>query len=361
MTPSCDVVVFGGGPAGTATAIALQARGLTSVVLERTRYESPAPGETLLGDALPILSTLGVSSQLRERVGAAAQPIVSVWGDAVARERPPRLNPFGAGWHVDRSWFDGMLAQTAEAAGALVYCDVRPSGVERVRNGWRVPFRSRGGCVGVLQTRFLIDATGRAAWLARRMGSATRRIDCLVALIAHYPRSTGVSSLLVEAAPHGWWYSVPLPGSRAIGVYLTDGDLVSGRQAAAVFHGALASTTQTRDRLGPLGAPLIRVVAAQTSERVCCAGDGWLAVGDAVFALDPLSGSGIRRALESGVKAANVVAATMQGERDMLVRYQVDASGRFAAQLRMYAHHYRAEHRWASSPFWARRQRPQAA
>ena len=355
MAPSCDVVVFGGGPAGTATALALQARGLASVVLERTRYESSAPGETLLGDALPILSTLGVSSRLDECAGAAAGPVVSIWGDAVARERPPRLNPFGAGWHVDRSWFDGMLAQTAEAAGALIYCDVRPSGVEPVRNRWRVTFRSGGGATGVLQTRFLIDATGRAAWLARRMGSATRRVDRLVAIIAHYPRSTGISSFLVEAAPHGWWYSVPLPGSRAIGVYLTDGDLVSGHQAAAVFHDALAMTTLTRDRLGPLGTPVVRVVPAQTSERVTCAGDGWLAVGDAVFALDPLSGSGIRRALESGVHAADVVAAAVRGKRDTLASYQAGASRQFAAQLRMYAHHYRTEHRWPSSPFWARR------
>lgn len=355
MTPRCDVLVLGGGPAGAATALALQARGFATLVVERTCYRSANPGELLLGDAGPLLAALGAWELFLGGRPPPAAPMVSSWGTPEGRTREAALDPQGPGWQIDRAWFDPMLAQAAEAAGALVYCGARADRIECLPGGWRVALRSAGSAGSAVNARYLVDATGRAAWLASRLGAGTRRIDRLVGLAARYERSPAAQHLLVEAAPDGWWYSAPLPAGRAIAVYLTDADLVAGRSLPALFRSCLLSTGQTRDRLAPLGEPKLRAVPAETSERGSCAGEGWLAVGDAAFSLDPLSGSGICRALESGLRAAEVVAAAIRGRPGAASGYRRSTREHFASQLRARAHYYGLERRWPASPFWSRR------
>jgi flavin-dependent dehydrogenase len=351
----CDALVIGGGPAGTATALALQARGIQALVVERSRYEGPHPGETLLGEAKLALVSLGVWDRFRSGHSAAAAPVLSCWGDAQPRARPPELNPHGVGWHVDRSWLDAMLARAAEDAGALVYCGVRPHRVERTGSVWRVVLRGAGTGQAEMSARYLVDATGRAAWLARRLGSDSRRVDGLVGLVANYARALPDPSLLVEAASEGWWYSVPRPDGGAAAVYLTDVDFLSRHRRQTHFDACLQKTTHTRQRLRLLGAPTLRVVAAQTIEQTRCAGEGWLAVGDATFALDPLSGSGVCRALESGIRAAETITASLRGRPGAETAYHEQSRQQFAQQLRARTHFYGLERRWATSAFWQRR------
>ena len=78
-------------------------------------------------------------------------------------------------------------------------------------------------------------------------------------------------------------------------------------------------------------------------------------MGDAAFALDPLSGSGILRALAMGVRAAEIIAAALQGKRGAPEWYQLSAGEQFAEQLRWRAYFYGLERRWPSSLFWSRR------
>jgi flavin-dependent dehydrogenase len=356
----CDVVVIGGGPAGTATALALQARGIQALVAEKSHYESSYPGETLLGDAQPFLLSLRVWDRFVAGRSAQAAPVLSCWGDAEARPRPPELSPHGAGWHIDRKWFDRMLADAAEDAGALVYCGVRPDRLERSGSVWRMALRGDQGREAEVQPRYIVDATGRAAWVARRLGSGMQRVDRLIGIVARYADAPAGAALLVESAPEGWWYSVPRPGGGTVAVYLTDIDLVSKQARRALFDAALEETTHTRARLRNLGKPALHVVAAHTSEHTCSAGEGWLAAGDAAFALDPLSGSGIRRALESGIRVAETISASLHGIQHPELRYNLHARQQFAQQLRARSHFYGRERRWPHSAFWQRRYRPSA-
>jgi flavin-dependent dehydrogenase len=351
----CNVLVIGGGPAGTATALALQARGIETLVIEKSHYEAPHPGETLLGESKPLLVSMGVWDRFLSGRSVAAAPVLSCWGDMQVRSRPPELNPYGAGWHVDRSWLDAMLARAAEDAGALVYCGVRPHRVERTSSAWRVVLRGAGTGEANVHARYLVDATGRAAWLGRRLGSAARRVDRLVGIVASYRRTPSGTALLVEAASDGWWYSAPKPDGGGVAVYLTDVDCLSGRPWEAHFGACLEKTIYTRQRLHSLGAATLRVVAAHTSEQTCCAGERWLSVGDAAFALDPLSGSGIRRALESGIRAADTIGASLRGRSGAESAYDDHARQQFAKHLRTRTHFYGLERRWPGSAFWERR------
>jgi hypothetical protein len=88
------------------------------------------------------------------------------------------------------------------------------------------------------------------------------------------------------------------------------------------------------------------------------AGDGWLAVGDAVASHDPLSASGIARALDSGAHAAVAIHALLaRGDEAPLAAYAERQTRGFELYCDTWARYYQIEQRWPGSPFWSRRHR----
>jgi flavin-dependent dehydrogenase len=349
MRLRCDVLIIGGGPGGIATALALQRQGVQVVVAERSHYEVVRSGEWLQGASAPLLSALGLGNQLTQEHGLLPAPIKSYWGSHDADNSTPR------GWFIDRTVFDATLAREAEAAGALVYCNVRPCDSTRVRQGWTTTLASNGVRVSV-QARYVVDATGRSAWMARRAGARPGRVDKMVALIGKYKHAPDERTLLIEAVRDGWWYSVPQSGEGTLAVYLTDQDFRSDQSQEEFYRTHLAETDHTQARVRSLGSPSIRTVPASTYAFDRCAGQRWLSVGEAAFAIDPLSGSGISLALESGLRAANALAACLRGKRTALADYECETQAVFVAQLSNRQHYYRLETRWPASLFWSRRQ-----
>ena len=125
---------------------------------------------------------------------------------------------------------------------------------------------------------------------------------------------------MVETAAEGWWYTAPLPGSAMIGMLMTDADLCRRH--------ALAGNTnwQARLRSAPCTAARMRMAPPSTlprvhpaaSHRLLRADDPrpWLAVGDAALAVDPLSGSGVPRALRTAETATRTVSQLLDRPSD---------------------------------------------
>jgi flavin-dependent dehydrogenase len=103
-------------------------------------------------------------------------------------------------------------------------------------------------------------------------------------------------------------------------------------------------------------APVLRTVSANSSrlDRFC--GPGWLAVGDAASAYDPLSSQGISKALESGLRAAQAITRRRNGQSAALNDYAGWLEDEFQVYLRQYAFYYSQVTRWPGSPLWQRRQ-----
>ncbi len=357
LTARVDVIIVGGGPAGAATALALQHQGITASVVERTQYQDFRAGETLGPRSGRLLRELGLWERFVADGHLPSFGVLSAWGGPELVEQNYLFDPHGCGWHVDRRRFDASLADACLAAGVQVQRGVRQVSAERAGDGWRVLGAGPQGSFIVEGAR-LVDATGRAAAIARARGAHWRRADRLVAVIGVVPMPPEAAvqqTLLVEAVAAGWWYSVPLPGGSLLAAHLTDaGDVRSSDGGAgALWRERLAGALHTRARL-PVGAKpdevMVRQAASGSLDR--CAGQGWLAVGDAAFTVDPLSAAGLGKALSSGLAAANAISASLGGDATALDGYADAATAAFDRYLERRAQVYGQERRWPGSPFW---------
>jgi flavin-dependent dehydrogenase len=164
------------------------------------------------------------------------------------------------------------------------------------------------------------------------------------------------TSLLVEAAEHGWWYAMPLPGNRTLVGYVTDRLVWTGGEARANHFSALVSATRhVRERVGTRRLLFVRGRACPSAVLSRCAGDSWAAVGDAAALVDPLSGAGIRTAVQTGRVAAKAIAASLNGDLQALAGYQARRRAEFLEYANARRAHYGLETRWSDRLFWQRR------
>ncbi|MDQ3258985.1 MAG: NAD(P)/FAD-dependent oxidoreductase [Acidobacteriota bacterium] len=363
MSKRFDVVVLGGGPTGTATAIALAHSGRTVAVIERSNYDRVRVGETLPPRARLPLVDLGVWDRFINEGHAASPAILSAWGQDELYENHFIYNPYGHGWHIDRRRFDEMLALVAEEAGAVVCRGARVTACRPLASReWQVKFTSEGK-PSDLQAGFLVDATGRASIVARRQRAERIFYDRLVGLVSFFsarsPEEEGDYQTLVEAVEEGWWYSAWLPNSQLVVAYMTDADLIPKGRARVNEHwqNRLAKAPHTSSRVGGcIHETILHSVAANSYRMHRITGTNWLAVGDAAIAFDPLSSQGIYNALQSGLRAAPAIERGLRGEQTALEEYELWTRKKFDEYLQMRVMHYSREQRWPSSAFWRRRQ-----
>jgi len=352
-----DAVVVGGGPAGTAAALALRRAGCSVAVLERTFYDDVRLGETVPPEIRSPLTRLGVWERFLAAGHRPSMAFVSAWGSPELACRDFLFSPWGHAWHLDRCRFDAMLATAAEEAGALVLRGAHVGAAAQLADRWRVS-GMRGDRAFALHGRYLLDATGRAAGLVRKLGGRLRSLDRLVGLAAYLePGPTAAplaGEVLLEAAEDGWWYSAPLPGQRAVAAFLTDSRAAT--PDAARWWSRLGETAHTSHRLADFRRPSSLIVRpAQTRWSEPPPAPRFLAIGDAAAAFDPLSSQGILKALRSGLRAAEAVVAHRAGECGALMDHQAGTARETAEYLALRAAYYGAEDRWPRSTFWRSR------
>lgn len=357
-----DVAILGGGPGGTATALALCQLGYSVIVAERSNYENIRIGETLPPGVRRLLVSLGVWDRFSAQDHAPSAGIRSAWGHAELYDNDFIRNPYGCGWHIDRARFDEMLALAAEEAGAHVRRGVQlMSCVHRGDGDWQLDIVSDGERK-VLQTKFVVDATGRVARIARRQGVKRMIFDRLIAIVGFFAPTKERSAshyTLIEASACGWWYSALLPNSRIITAYMTDADLdvASQKRLPWRWEDQLSRTTYTKARIDWRSSDAkLRVFAANTSRIERFTGRNWLAVGDTAIAFDPLSSQGVYKALRSGLFAAQSINAHFTGVNSALLDYAVSTEEEFRNYLNVRSYYYRRETRWPESIFWQRRE-----
>jgi flavin-dependent dehydrogenase len=358
------VAIVGGGPAGCATALALRRRGIGGVlVVEGGDYAAVRIGESIPPDTRLLLEQLGVWADFVEEGHEPCLGSCSSWGDDALGYNDFLYNPHGTGWHLDRRRFDAFLARKAVESGATLWTGTRLVGARRVEgDGFEVHLARGEGSPRTARARVVVDATGSGSRLARLMGARQRlhdRLTCLTAFLempagSEFPRLT-----MLEAVEYGWWYAARLPGRVVAVAVASDAAIVKALrlQTADGWLGRLRRTTHVAGELDGCdlvgGGLVARTAPSFVLDMV--GGDGWLAVGDAASAYDPISSQGMYTALLDGLEAADAIAAYLTGDAGGLERYRAAVEARFDGYLQLRAYLYGLERRWPASAFWRRR------
>ena len=352
MTQSFDVLVAGGGPAGSTVALDLSRRGFRVALIEQSAYDDFRVGETVPPEIRRLLAGLGVWDQFLASERLESYGIRTAWETAAPRHHDFLFNPYGCGWHVDRARFDAMLAAAAERAGAVLMTSARITAFQQdAKANWLVEV-DHAGKTAMLHARWLLDATGRKASLSSELGCRAEVVDRLIGATALLPTSGNEQCILIESVENGWWYSAPLPGARTVFAYMTDSDLWTPSSWPDLLNAA--PLTSERASI-PAPCPPVRVVSAASMLRQPVTGPNWMLVGDAAFAVDPLSGQGIYKTIEAGLQSAAAIARASEGDTSGLTEYENWTCESFRSYLAVRRQFYSSVQRWPASPFWQRR------
>lgn len=373
-----EVAVVGGGPAGAVAALVLSRRGRRVALIEASRYDGWRLGETLYPSIREPLSALGLADTFEAVAAVSSNGIRSCWGESRPRAHSFLTSPYGSGWHVDRTALDRALGTAADRSGATTFLGTRVTACEfdsvdlpvtlsldrspndREADGGLAKFESASSDPpDSVSATGVIDATGRTATVGRWLTGEREVQDRLVGAAALFRADHEDCGryALVEATPDGWWYSAPLPDDQLVVMWVTDADLLGECRGREPWLAALSTSTETSDRTPNATFERGPTVAAALSHRLQFGSDRarWLPVGDAAMAVDPLSGRGVSRAIDTGVRGALAMDRWLDGDRSGVDTYERNLDDEFAAYLDRWHDHYALEDRWPDKPFWRRR------
>lgn len=346
--------------------------GRANVVLIDRKAEAEARiGESLVPAARRLFGDLGILKAFEAEGHPAYLGNRSVWGGDWA-ETDFMKDPDGTGWHVDRARFETFLRRAAGARGCGIIAPAKLDTIQAApTGGWALTITD-GEMQLDITCKVVIDATGRAATVTKRLGGGRYNPDHLTArwirgpVHAETARTAGFST--VESERDGWWYTAPLADGSRVLAFHTDNDLLAETETAssealvarAMTCPAMAALIEeTGFRPDPLG--VVWTTAANTArsdpiaEADPATRSGWLAVGDAALSLDPLSSRGIFNALYTGVSGGMSAYRMLTGEPDAASEHVAGLDRIAASYDRHLAMIYGAETRWPDRPFWSRR------
>jgi flavin-dependent dehydrogenase len=325
-TRKCDVLVIGGGPAGSTIGALLARRGREVVILEKARHPRFHIGESLLPLNLPLFAELGVAEEI-ERISMPkyGAEFVSPWHPAPVKYEFQDAwdKTFPLSYQVRRSEFDEILFRNAARCGATTLEGYRATGVLFDSAGATVTSQGDGG-EQRWRTRFVIDASGRDTFMADRLDS--KRSNARHASAAIFGHFSGVTRREGKAGgdisifwfDHGWFWLIPLAdGVTSVGAVCKPAYLKSRKTPPDRFLMdtiALCPALAERMTRAELSSP-VTATGNYSYEAERAWGGNYLMLGDAFAFIDPVFSSGVFLAMSSAFSGADVVETCLDKPR----------------------------------------------
>lgn len=324
-----QVLVIGGGPAGSTAATLLARNGVAVTLIEREVFPRYHIGESLLPSCLEIVELLGARERL-EQQGFQRKPGAYLdWkGEQWHLDFGELRGHYRHAYQVPRAEFDEMLLRHAQAQGVtvcegtsvreIVYAGERP-----VAARWE---HAASGLLGETRFDWVIDASGRHGIIATRYLNNRRFHDMFknVALWGYWDDMQRLpegreGAIAVGSIDNGWIWAIPFSDGRmSVGVVLHKDAFQAARRAGtleSVYRDAIASCPLMAGMTatGRLNSALrVEQDYSYNAERFC--GPGFMLAGDAACFLDPLLSTGVHLAMLSGLLAAAGIGSVLRGE-----------------------------------------------
>jgi flavin-dependent dehydrogenase len=318
---SHDVLVIGGGPAGSCAAARLCQHGLRVLVVEKCAFPRFRIGESLLPAGNRVLAELGVlpkveaggfvpkfGAEFHRGDGSGVKKVLFSRGLVPGLDRA---------FQVDRARFDALLLDHARALGAEVRMETAAHSIEPAPGGHRVALAGAGG-ESAITVPWVIDATGRETGL---MTGQKRALEPPIfpkrmAIYSHFrgvARAAGPEggNILIVRLEDGWAWLIPIDAERtSVGVVTTVAAFrAAGRSPADYFQSAVGGSRKLGELLAAATpAMAFHVTSDYSYFRRELAQERLVLAGDAAGFFDPIFSSGVYLATWSGVRAADAVA-----------------------------------------------------
>ncbi|HSB28468.1 MAG TPA: NAD(P)/FAD-dependent oxidoreductase [Pyrinomonadaceae bacterium] len=325
MKNNYDVIVIGGGPAGSTIASILSREGKSVVLFEKEKFPRHHIGESLMTDTYFTFERMGLLEKLK------ASPFVRKYSVQFANPAGKESRPFyffeamhhesSVTWQVTRAQFDLMLIEHAAEQGADVYQETQ---IKRVlfdgNRAHGVEALMKDGSVVQFEAPVVVDATGQTAMLSNKFGWRVRDPKLKKAVLYSYfkgahrePDLNGGATLVLRTpkGSNGWFWYIPLENDiTSVGVVADPEYLVKGRgqDLAKIFHEEIEKVESCRRRVGDATrVDKIYSILDYSYRSTHNAGDGFIIIGDAYGFLDPIYSSGVLLALKMAELAADSI------------------------------------------------------
>jgi flavin-dependent dehydrogenase len=323
VSPPYDVLIAGGGPAGSTAAMILARAGFSVCVLEKDRHPRHHIGESILPRNMRLIQELGLDEDLRRL------PHVPKYGAEFGFGQDPATRSFSFTdglfpgppvFNIERSHLDAMLLDAARGAGARVIEGSPVKDVVRLTHG-DVRLRTRETEV---QGRIMLDASGQGTLLGRALGLRRNFADPELQKVAYYGHFHGVERPAGQASGHpciimceeGWFWLIGLTEAKTSVGFVARPSFIRSLDIppSRLLSWAVMRCPVVRHRMRNATGPDENIILSDFSYQ--CppyAGDGYFMVGDAACFLDPIFSTGVTLAMLSAQHAAQTVAELLRG------------------------------------------------
>lgn len=331
MNTSTQILVIGGGPAGSTAATLLAREGFEVTLIEKDVFPRYHVGESLLPSVLEILELIGAREKIESHGFVRKEGGWFDWGRNSWKLDFDKLrHPYS--FQVIRSEFDHMLLEHAREQGVKVYegTEIKSltfEGDRPVSAKWAAAADPTQN--GEISFEFLLDATGRAGIMTNRYLKNRHFHDAFQNVgVWGYWRGAGRMSfapngaIAVGSVKDGWLWGIPLhDGTMSVGLIMHKTTFKEKRQQGktpeVIYHEAIKEC--------PLLTDLLKDATFEPSKGMHneqdysymsdeISGPGYFMIGDAACFIDPLLSTGVHLATHGAMLAAAGVASLMRGE-----------------------------------------------
>ena len=341
---SCDVLVIGGGPAGSSAATHLAQAGIDVLLLERAVFPRNQVGESLIPHIWKFTDMTGVSEKIQQEGFLAKAGGITVWNDKVHQILFSDFGYSRSGLHVERDIFDDILLKHAESCGARVFNEVAVKKVDFSDSQWPEIFytdkRGHSNHEGTIRSQYVIDASGHSSFLANQFKvrqTISSQLNFL-SLWGYFENSRFVGvdrqsyakEALATVKPvtfvmsfeDGWIWHIVLRGKTSVGLVVpterTKG--MDRSQREVFFKQTCACLPHLSKLLEPAqfieGSLQFRPDYSYYSNNIC--GENYYCIGDAAAFVDPIFSHGVQNALYNAAVTTLAIKESLKNKKNRL-------------------------------------------